>query len=105
MTLEIVEVAVRPRYSLLKALMAPTIDSPPTVRRFADNQLQESINRVLAGLPDESKAVELDIEGNAHGVTGVIAAKLGAGWSLVGGIQYRPGEQWSGQVVARRVWK
>jgi len=76
----------------------------PTVRQFVDSQLQDSIAKVLAGLPGEAKAVELDIAGNAQGVTGVIAVKLGAGWSLAGGVSYIPGGEWSGQVTARKVW-
>ena len=103
--LEIVEVNVTPRPKLWPFGLLGTSGPPaPTVRRFADSKLQDSIDKVLEGLPDESRAVELSVAGNAQGVTGVIAVKLSSGWSLAGGVNFRPGGEWSGQVSARRVW-
>jgi len=69
-----------------------------TVRRFADPQLQEQIDKLFAGLPADKKAVELEVGFDQRGVAVVAAAKLNAGWSILGGVSWDTDRSWGGKV-------
>jgi hypothetical protein len=80
-----------------------TLYSPevPTRRIFADSVLQAEVDRVLAGLPGDRSAAELEVGADAEGVQLVVAVKLSAGWSLRGGVSWSPGGTWGGKVAIR----
>jgi len=69
-----------------------------TVRRFADPQLQEQIDRLFAGLPADRKAAELEVGFDQRGVAVVGAVRLSAGWSLLGGVSWDTDRSWGGKV-------
>lgn len=73
----------------------------PTRRIFADSALQAEVDRVLAGLPGDRLAAELEVGADAQGVQVIVACKLSAGWSLRGGVSWSPGGTWGGKVAVR----
>ena len=75
--------------------------SLPTVRRFSDSALQAQVDKVLAGLPADRKAAELQVGFDQQGVQVVGVVKLDHGWSLLGGVSYDYGGAWGGQVSVR----
>jgi len=81
---------------------------PPSVRRFSDEALQAQVDRVLASLPADKRAVEVEVGGEKRGdetvVAGIVAVRLSAGWSLRGQVNWEPGV-WGGRVAARWVGK
>jgi len=103
LAIETVVVGKRPAWRRLGLIGQ---DAPPLeVRRFSGEALRESMEKVLAGLPADSKAAEVEMGFDARGVQWVGAVKLSAGWSILGGVQYDFGGAWGGQVSLRRVWK
>jgi len=69
-----------------------------TVRRFADPQLQEQIDKLFAGLPADRQAAELEVGFDQRGVAVVGAVRLKAGWSLLGGVSWDTDRSWGGKV-------
>ena len=86
------------RVPILGLLSPPPV---PTRRIFADAALQTEVDRVLASLPGDRSAAELEVGADAQGVQVVVACKLGSGWSLRGAVGYEYGGSWSGQVAVR----
>lgn len=79
-------------------LLTPQV---PTLRRFSDTQLQAAVDKVLAGLPADRVAAELEVGADAQGVQCIVAVKLQHGWSLRGGGYYDYDGEWGGQVAVR----
>lgn len=102
--LDIIEVPGRPRLTLYRAFFGPP-PTMPVVRRFSDDALNASIEKVLASLPADTKAAEVNVGFDAQGVRVVGAIRLDAGWSLLGGVQWDRGGEWGGSVSVRREWK
>ena len=83
--LTLIEVPVE-RRSVSRVPMLGLLSPPPvpTRRIFADAALQSEVDRVLAGLPGDRSAAEIEVGADAEGVQLVVAVKLNAGWSLRG---------------------
>ena len=75
-----------------------------TVQRFADPVLQSSMDRVLASLPMDTLAAEVDVDGDAQGVRVIGAVRTKGGCSLLAGAAYVFGGTWSGHIGIRKVW-
>lgn len=75
--------------------------SPPTVRRFSDAALQAQVDKVLAGLPTDRKAAELQVGFDQQGVQVVGVVRLDHGWSILGGVSYDSSSSWGGLVRVR----
>ena len=102
--LEIVEVSVAPRPKLWPFGLLGTSGPPaPTVRMFSDSALQSQVDALLGSLPDDRRAAVLEVGADRGGIQAVAAAKLGAGWSLVGVLDKRFAGEWSGKVQVRWV--
>lgn len=86
------------------ALLAGEMAQPAPVR-FSDQALQASIDKVLATMPEDRKALELEIDGDAKGVHVVGVFKTPDGWSVLGGVSYDKGASWGGQIAVRKEWK
>ena len=100
--LTLIEVPVE-RRSVSRVPMLGLLSPPPvpTRRIFADAVLQAEVDRVLAGLPGDRSAAELEVGADAQGVQVVVAVKLGSGWSVRGGASWSPGGTWGGRVAVR----
>jgi hypothetical protein len=99
--LTLIEVPVERRATSRTPLGLMSPPPVPTRRIFADSVLQNEVDRVLAGLPGDRSAAELEVGADAQGVQLVVAVKLNAGWSLRGAVGYEYGGSWSGQVAVR----
>lgn len=100
--LEIITIKLyRPRLGFLGApIPAPAGE----VRQFSDEALQASIDKLLDSLPADSKAAEVQVGVDAHGVQVVGVFKTPGGWSILGGVSYGRDGVWGGTVAARKVW-
>jgi hypothetical protein len=99
--LEIVEVSVAPRPKLWPFGLLGNFPPAPTVRMFSDSQLSDQVGKLLASLPDDRRAAVLEVGADKSGIQAVAAAKIGAGWTLVGILDKRFAGEWSGQVQVR----
>ena len=75
--------------------------SAPTVRRFSDAALQAQIDKLVAGLPNNTNCAEISVGFDAQGVQVVGVVKLKQGWSILGGVSYDPGASWGGTLGVR----
>ena len=100
--LTLIEVPVE-RRSVSRVPMLGLLSPPPvpTRRIFADAALQTEVDRVLAGLPGDRSAAEIEVGADAQGVQAIVAVKLSAGWSLRGGVFYDRDGTWGGKVAVR----
>ena len=101
--LTLIEVPVERRATSRTPVRLGLMSEPPvpTRRIFADAALQTEVDRVLAGLPGDRSAAEIEVGADAQGVQLVVAVKLNAGWSLRGGVSWNPGGTWGGRVSVR----
>ena len=95
---DLIEVRLGPRQSFYGLLGAP---EPPSVRRFSDEALAAAVDKVLASLPADKRAAELEVGADQNGVAAVVAVRLSAGWSIRGGVYYTSGREWGGKVSIR----
>lgn len=99
--LDLIDVPAAPARRLGLYTPAP---SPP-LRLFADADLRAAVDKVLASLPEDRWAVELDVDGDDEGVQIVGAIKSDNGWSLIGAASYVYGGKWAGHVAVRKEWR
>lgn len=73
------------------------------IRRFTDAKIGEAVDKALAAIPADKKGAVLAVA-NKDGARLVAAARLTAGWSIVGVLE----KPWSGElkaeVATRFVW-
>ena len=82
--------------------MTPTIvEITPGIRRFSDPALQATVDRLIAELPDDSRAVTVDIGVDEKGIQAAGVVKLKKGWSVQGIFDYRYKGEWSGHAQVR----
>jgi hypothetical protein len=74
------------------------------IRRFADEGLQASIDKVLADLPADRKAVELEIGFDQKGIQVVGVFHTRDGWTVLGGVSYDKGGNYGGTIGVRKEW-
>lgn len=98
---EIIDVEVSPRPGRWLGLGLLGGPQPVTVRRFSDAALQAQIDRLLAALPKDVKAAELEIGADPEGVQVAVAVNLKHGWTIRGGVSYDYGASWGGKVGIR----
>lgn len=79
----------------------PAIVEAGGVRKFEGSQLQASIDRALAGLPDTKRAAVVDVGADRDGIVAVAVVKLNDDWSVVGSLERRFSGEWSGHAQIR----
>lgn len=88
--------------SRLIEIPAYAIGNQTPIRRFADSQLQESIDRAVSGLGDKHGTVIAHADGDGASLT--VVAKMGEHWSIVAPCYRSWDGKLEGEVAVRYAW-
>ena len=83
---------------------APAIVEKDGIRKFGDAAIQDQLDVLYSRIPAGGKALELGVTLNEEKDVAVFAvAKLGAGWSIMGGLNKRWKKPVTAQVMVGKV--
>lgn len=85
--------------------MPPIMTTAPQAqpRMFGQEDIDQQVAEILAGLPDDSRSAAIDVGVDAHGIQVIGVVKFEKGWSVQGRFEKRASGEWKGGASLRWV--